>query len=172
MELCHLKNRGLKFSTGGVLWTQCSERRGKRSAIENRSSWSVWTERRCASETPCSHCSPDNVSGSTTICPWFAHFSTFLEINYLDLLFFIFLVWFAWTWNLNEYHFLQVDGCFGSGLFHAFSHHVLHRLGVVQEGPIKDQLRVTLLSRSTKFRRILNENEVSQDLCVKSALVK
>uniref|UniRef100_A0A183FHT9 C-type lectin domain-containing protein n=1 Tax=Heligmosomoides polygyrus TaxID=6339 RepID=A0A183FHT9_HELPZ len=52
-------------------------------------------------------------------------------------------------------------GCHGSGLMHAFSHHVLHRLGVAQEGPLLDNVRIAILSRSTKFRRILNIDEVS-----------
>nr|CDJ90564.1 Glycosyltransferase AER61 domain containing protein [Haemonchus contortus] len=50
--------------------------------------------------------------------------------------------------------------CYGTGLMHAFAHHVLHRLGIQQKGPLLDKIRVTILSRSTKFRRILNLDEV------------
>ncbi|WKY03940.1 hypothetical protein Q1695_005148 [Nippostrongylus brasiliensis] len=50
--------------------------------------------------------------------------------------------------------------CHGTGLMHAFSHHILHRLGVKQNGPVLDSVRVTILSRSTKFRRILNIEEI------------
>ncbi|KAK6058345.1 hypothetical protein COOONC_04087, partial [Cooperia oncophora] len=51
-------------------------------------------------------------------------------------------------------------GCHGTGLMHAFAHHILHRLRIEQEGPLLDNVRVTILSRGTKFRRILNLNEV------------
>jgi protein O-GlcNAc transferase len=54
-----------------------------------------------------------------------------------------------------------VDGCNGTGLFQAFSHHITHGLGVSQNGPLDSgRIRVTLLSRSTKYRRIMNENEL------------
>ncbi|VDM95494.1 unnamed protein product [Thelazia callipaeda] len=59
------------------------------------------------------------------------------------------------------YNIPLVDGCRGSGLFHAFSQHILNRLSIRQHGPILDKVRVTLLSRSTPFRRITNEDEVS-----------
>uniref|UniRef100_A0A914W441 EGF domain-specific O-linked N-acetylglucosamine transferase n=1 Tax=Plectus sambesii TaxID=2011161 RepID=A0A914W441_9BILA len=59
------------------------------------------------------------------------------------------------------YNMPVVDGCHGSGLFHAFCHHLLHRLGVKQRGPLKGKVRITLLSRGTQYRRILNENKVS-----------
>ncbi|VDM25400.1 unnamed protein product [Toxocara canis] len=58
------------------------------------------------------------------------------------------------------YNMPLIDGCEGSGLFHAFSKFILHRLRVKQEGPVLNSIRVTLLSRSTKFRRIVNEDEV------------
>ncbi|VDK82571.1 unnamed protein product [Litomosoides sigmodontis] len=50
----------------------------------------------------------------------------------------------------------------GSGLIHAFSQHILHRLMIRQNGPLLDKVRVTLLSRSTPFRKIMNEDEVSE----------
>lgn len=70
----------------------------------------------------------------------------------------------AFTYSsLNIYHFVQVDGCSGSGLFRAFNRHVLHRLKVKQEGPLLDTFRVTLLERKTRFRQILNLNEVCSE---------
>lgn len=60
-----------------------------------------------------------------------------------------------------------VWGCEGSGLFHAFSRHVLHRLkvreGVQPRGPDR-RVHITLLSRDTKYRRILNERQLIKAL--------
>ncbi|KAK6747639.1 hypothetical protein RB195_000686 [Necator americanus] len=50
--------------------------------------------------------------------------------------------------------------CSGSGLMHAFAHHILYRLNITQTGPLLDNVRLTILTRSTKFRRILNLNEL------------
>ncbi|KAI8511526.1 hypothetical protein Bbelb_106260 [Branchiostoma belcheri] len=58
------------------------------------------------------------------------------------------------------YNMPLVPGCSGTALFKAFSEHVLHRLNITQDGPVRDKVRVTLLSRSTKWRRILNEEEL------------
>jgi len=58
---------------------------------------------------------------------------------------------------------VQADGCNSSALFRAFNRHVLHRLQVTQHAPLKDKLRVTLLSRSTEYRRILNLDDVRFD---------
>ncbi|EDO30804.1 predicted protein, partial [Nematostella vectensis] len=58
-------------------------------------------------------------------------------------------------------------GCSGSGLFKAFSNHLVKRLGIVQERNESDvdaPVRVTLLSRGTKYRDILNENELVEAL--------
>ncbi|XP_031566079.1 EGF domain-specific O-linked N-acetylglucosamine transferase-like [Actinia tenebrosa] len=51
-----------------------------------------------------------------------------------------------------------VPGCMGSGLFKTFSHHVMHRLDVkhIEE----EEIRITLLIRNTKYRRILNADEL------------
>ncbi|XP_065843270.1 EGF domain-specific O-linked N-acetylglucosamine transferase-like [Oscarella lobularis] len=57
------------------------------------------------------------------------------------------------------YNMPVVRGCSRSGLFKAFCDHVLRRLDVKQEGP-SPLTRVTLLSRGTKFRRILNQDEL------------
>lgn len=54
----------------------------------------------------------------------------------------------------------QIDGCENSGLFKAFSQHVLHRLRIYQKPDIDKKIRITFLSRSTKYRNVLNENEL------------
>ncbi|KAH7730643.1 EGF domain-specific O-linked N-acetylglucosamine transferase-like protein [Aphelenchoides avenae] len=59
------------------------------------------------------------------------------------------------------YNMPLVDGCSGSGLFHAFSRHVLYRLGIKQQGPLLDKVRITLLRRDTAYRRIENLDQVS-----------
>ncbi|GMS96359.1 hypothetical protein PENTCL1PPCAC_18534, partial [Pristionchus entomophagus] len=58
------------------------------------------------------------------------------------------------------YNMPMTDGCAGSGLMHAFAHHIFHRLRVPQRGPLVDKVRVTILSRSTQHRRIMNEKEL------------
>ena len=63
------------------------------------------------------------------------------------------------------YNTYLVPDCRGSGLMQAFSKHLLARLGIRQEPSHPDVLRVTLLSRSTKHRRIVNEDEVRGESC-------
>ncbi|RUS70729.1 hypothetical protein EGW08_021507 [Elysia chlorotica] len=58
------------------------------------------------------------------------------------------------------YNMPLMPGCFGSGLVKAFSEHILHRLNVRQTGPSKEKIRVTLLSRNTQYRNILNQEEL------------
>lgn len=58
------------------------------------------------------------------------------------------------------YNMPLIPGCHGSSLFKAFNQHIMHRLQVHQEGPLTEKVRVTLLSRTTKYRRILNEDEL------------
>lgn len=60
-------------------------------------------------------------------------------------------------------------GCHGSGLIHAFARHVTHRLGVhqlleLQQTENERPIRVTFISRSTDYRRVLNEGELIQRL--------
>eukprot|EP00057_Strongylocentrotus_purpuratus_P003911 XP_003727642.2 PREDICTED: EGF domain-specific O-linked N-acetylglucosamine transferase [Strongylocentrotus purpuratus] len=62
------------------------------------------------------------------------------------------------------YNMPLVPHCQGSSLMRAFSQHVLHRLGVTQEGPKKDKIRITLLDRQTKHRNIVNQNELVEEL--------
>ncbi|XP_070397474.1 EGF domain-specific O-linked N-acetylglucosamine transferase-like isoform X2 [Dermacentor albipictus] len=57
------------------------------------------------------------------------------------------------------YNLPLVPGCHSSGVFKAFNRHVLHKLDV-KVLPPEDYVRVTLLSRGTKHRRILNEDEL------------
>ncbi|XP_067003834.2 EGF domain-specific O-linked N-acetylglucosamine transferase isoform X2 [Anabrus simplex] len=51
-------------------------------------------------------------------------------------------------------------GCEKSGLFHAFSKHILHRLQIPEQKRNNTKIRITLLSRDTTYRRILNEEEL------------
>ncbi len=53
-----------------------------------------------------------------------------------------------------------MEGCSGTAAFRAFSQHVLHRLRIKQHGPLRDKIRVTLLARNTKYRNILNRDEI------------
>lgn len=61
-----------------------------------------------------------------------------------------------------------VWGCQESGLFHAFSKFVLHRLKIpkrlVVDQEEKPRIKITLLSRNTHYRRILNERELLDKL--------
>ncbi|KAK4878909.1 hypothetical protein RN001_007055 [Aquatica leii] len=51
-----------------------------------------------------------------------------------------------------------IYGCERSGLFKAFSEHMLHRLHIPFHKRKDSKIRVTLLSRVTKYRNILNED--------------
>ena len=53
-----------------------------------------------------------------------------------------------------------VPGCSNSAMIRAFSSFMVSRLGVEVESLAGPKLRVTLLSRQTSYRRILNEGEV------------
>lgn len=53
-----------------------------------------------------------------------------------------------------------ISDCYSEGMFRAFSQHVLHRLNIPQAGPQGGRVRVTLLARSTEYRRILNQVEL------------
>ncbi|KAL1124387.1 hypothetical protein AAG570_001016 [Ranatra chinensis] len=55
-------------------------------------------------------------------------------------------------------------GCQKSGLFSAFSQHLLHRLKIPRHKVEDKRLRVTLLSRDTTYRNILNEKELIASL--------
>ncbi|XP_072328392.1 EGF domain-specific O-linked N-acetylglucosamine transferase isoform X1 [Scyliorhinus torazame] len=57
-----------------------------------------------------------------------------------------------------------VPDCFSAGMFRAFSQHVLFRLNIAQESPQFGRIRVTLLVRSTQYRRILNQDELVKAL--------
>lgn len=57
-----------------------------------------------------------------------------------------------------------IHGCENSGLFHAFSEHILHRLNIARLPRKNKKVRVTLLSRQTKYRRIINENELVESI--------
>lgn len=57
-----------------------------------------------------------------------------------------------------------IHGCENSGLFRAFSQHILHRLEIPLHKRKNKKLRITLLSRDTKYRRILNEDRLIDSL--------
>ncbi|EDW03910.1 EGF domain-specific O-linked N-acetylglucosamine transferase [Drosophila grimshawi] len=58
-----------------------------------------------------------------------------------------------------------IQGCSNSGLFRAFSEFILHRLQIPFQPPLKERkLRITYLSRRTKYRQVLNENELLAQL--------
>ncbi|CAH0603178.1 unnamed protein product [Chrysodeixis includens] len=53
-----------------------------------------------------------------------------------------------------------IYGCERSGLFHAFSKHIIHSLDIKLQPRTSDKVRVTLLSRGTTYRSILNEKAI------------
>nr|XP_022914214.1 EGF domain-specific O-linked N-acetylglucosamine transferase isoform X1 [Onthophagus taurus] len=57
-----------------------------------------------------------------------------------------------------------IYGCERSGLFHAFSKFILHRLNVPLYKRKNDKVRITFLSRDTTYRKINNENELIKAL--------
>ncbi|XP_005089308.1 EGF domain-specific O-linked N-acetylglucosamine transferase [Aplysia californica] len=62
------------------------------------------------------------------------------------------------------YNMPLMPGCYGSSLIQAFSQHILHRLDVPQEGPLENRIRITLLNRNSKYRNILNREELASAL--------
>ncbi|CAG4944872.1 unnamed protein product [Colias eurytheme] len=57
-----------------------------------------------------------------------------------------------------------IYGCERSGLFHAFSKHILHSLKIPLHIRKNDKVRITLLSRGTTYRKIMNEEEIVKEL--------
>ncbi|XP_020711618.2 EGF domain-specific O-linked N-acetylglucosamine transferase isoform X2 [Athalia rosae] len=57
-----------------------------------------------------------------------------------------------------------IYGCEKSGLFKSFSDHVLHRMNIPLIEKTSSKIRVTLLSRDTQYRKILNEDELVEAL--------
>lgn len=51
-----------------------------------------------------------------------------------------------------------IYGCEKSGLFDAFSKHLLYKLQIPLYKRVNQKIKVTFLSRNTKYRRVLNEN--------------
>lgn len=70
------------------------------------------------------------------------------------------------------YNMPLIPGCHGSGFFKAFNRHVLHKLHVKTENLASradaKEVRITLLSRSTRHRKISNEKELIAALKKKS----
>lgn len=48
-------------------------------------------------------------------------------------------------------------------MFRAFSEFILHRLRVPFEPP-QEKIRITFLSRRTKYRRVLNEDKLLEEI--------
>ncbi|XP_055952447.1 EGF domain-specific O-linked N-acetylglucosamine transferase-like [Argiope bruennichi] len=57
------------------------------------------------------------------------------------------------------YNMPLIPGCQGSGLFQAFTEHLKYRLNI-KDNYQGSNVRITLISRSTQYRRILNEDEL------------
>lgn len=57
-----------------------------------------------------------------------------------------------------------VSGCENSGLFQAFSEHILHRLHIPLKSHTQRKVRITFLSRQTKYRTVLNEDELLEEI--------
>ncbi|XP_050527187.1 EGF domain-specific O-linked N-acetylglucosamine transferase [Daktulosphaira vitifoliae] len=53
-----------------------------------------------------------------------------------------------------------IEGCEKSGLFKAFSEHVLHRLEISRKITFNEKIKITFLSRNTRYRNVINENEL------------
>ncbi|KAJ8973594.1 hypothetical protein NQ317_010031 [Molorchus minor] len=53
-----------------------------------------------------------------------------------------------------------IYGCQGSGLFEAFSKHILHRLKIPIHKREDQRIHITFLSRKTMYRRVLNEDKL------------
>lgn len=49
-------------------------------------------------------------------------------------------------------------------MFRAFSEFILHRLRVPFEPPVQQKIRITFLSRRTKYRRVLNEDKLLEEI--------
>lgn len=61
-------------------------------------------------------------------------------------------------------HSKQINGCEKSGLFQAFSEHMLHRLNIPLYKRDDDRIRITFLVRKTKYRQIINADELVDEL--------
>lgn len=64
--------------------------------------------------------------------------------------------------SLTPYN--KIQGCERSGLFQAFSDFILHRLNIPLHPKDDERIRITFLERKTKFRRILNSDELLAEI--------
>ncbi len=63
------------------------------------------------------------------------------------------------------YNMPLIPGCTQTSLFRSFQQYIIHRLHIPQLGPLKtNQIRITLLNRTTQYRQILNFNEIVEHL--------
>uniref|UniRef100_A0A1B0DDB1 EGF domain-specific O-linked N-acetylglucosamine transferase n=1 Tax=Phlebotomus papatasi TaxID=29031 RepID=A0A1B0DDB1_PHLPP len=67
-------------------------------------------------------------------------------------------------WDLNTFRGKTIQGCEKSGLFRAFSEFILHRLEIPLHPRKTRKIRVTFLSRGTKYRRVINEDQLMAKL--------
>lgn len=67
-------------------------------------------------------------------------------------------------WKKTHFYSFQIKGCEKSGLFKAFSEYVLHRLNIHEYVRNNSKVHVTLLSRETAYRNILNEKDLISSL--------
>lgn len=71
------------------------------------------------------------------------------------------------------YNMPLIPGCYGSGVFKAFNRHLLYRMNISDTFEYNAQkdpgtIRITFISRNTKFRKILNEDQLISSLKKKS----
>nr|XP_023853157.1 EGF domain-specific O-linked N-acetylglucosamine transferase-like [Salvelinus alpinus] len=66
--------------------------------------------------------------------------------------------------HLKTFDTKRISDCHSEGMFRAFSQYVLYRLNIPQDGPKEGRIRVTLLARSTDYRKILNQQELTNAL--------
>lgn len=62
------------------------------------------------------------------------------------------------------YNMPLIHGCAKTGLFRAFNQHLLDRLNIQRDQISDNKIRITLISRQTQFRKILNEDELLKAL--------
>uniref|UniRef100_UPI00359025C7 EGF domain-specific O-linked N-acetylglucosamine transferase isoform X1 n=2 Tax=Myxine glutinosa TaxID=7769 RepID=UPI00359025C7 len=63
-----------------------------------------------------------------------------------------------------------ISNCHSTALFRAFSQHVIYRLNITQHENKERKVRVTLLTRSTQYRRITNQKQLERAMKTVSLL--
>ncbi|XP_050439181.1 EGF domain-specific O-linked N-acetylglucosamine transferase isoform X2 [Adelges cooleyi] len=70
------------------------------------------------------------------------------------------LIWESFPYESAFSDTFKIEGCERSGLFKSFSQHMLHRLSISQTSKSFEKIKITFLSRNTRYRNVLNENEL------------